>query len=101
MHQVARPPNARILIVVGKLDLRKTHAKPRLEKVIAGARNADGPILTELGLTRRIGKDHGNLSEPGTFASFTHKIGRGRIAAIQVAFNLIECCQIDKSTGDV
>jgi len=55
VHEVSGPSNTLVLIGVGILpDLRETNAEPRLEEVIAGARDADRPVLSELRLARRI-----------------------------------------------
>jgi len=104
VHQIAGPAETTIgseLITGSQSDSRNSRTEPRLEKIITSTRDCDTPLITESGLTRCAGKDHGNLSEPRCLANFADEVDSGVRATIHVFLYLIESSEIDEPTCDV
>jgi len=98
MHEITRPAKTGS---GGGGDLIQTDAEPGLEKIITGARDADGPVLTKLRLTGRVGQDDRNLSEPGRLARSANKVCDGITAAVHVLFELVVSGEINEARGNI
>lgn len=77
------------------------HTEPRVQQVVARARDLHGPLLAELGLTRCTREHHGHLGEPGRLASLPHEVRDGLQAAEEVFLQFVVRGEIDEAGGKV